>query len=98
MATGTPSDGLKEVFGYTESKASSQRYEIRFNRKAKENEYLKTESGWMIRLGNKERGVDPIATNTYYNVKNEPIAYYEDNTPAVIVKPICHWPVLPYRV
>lgn len=87
MATGTPSDGLKEVFGYTESKASIQRYEIRFNRKAKENEYLKAESGWMIRLGNKERGVDPIATNTYYNVKNEPIAYYEDNTPAVIVKP-----------
>lgn len=87
IANGVPSDGLSEVFGYTESKASSQRYEIRFNRKAQENKSFNTETGWMIRLGNKERGVDPIATNTYLNVLNEPIAYYEDNSPAVIVKP-----------
>lgn len=87
VAFNVTSEGISEVFGFKKSAPQYKRYELRFERTVPENSHMGNASNWIIRLGNKEAGADPIASTSYIGVLNKPLAYYEDNTAAVIVKP-----------
>jgi hypothetical protein len=87
VAFNVTSEGISEVFGFKKSAPQYKRYELRFERTVVENSHMGNASNWIIRLGNKEAGADPIASTSYISPLNKPLAYYEDNSAAITVKP-----------
>ncbi len=86
VAFNVTSEGISEVFGFKKSAPQFKSYELRFERTVPENSHMGNAGNWIIHLGNKEAGVDPIATTSYIGTLNKPIAYYEDNLAAITVK------------
>lgn len=75
--------GLEEVFGFEDSQPARNRYELHLAEGAPLLAEFVEPAERLIPLGNRAKGMEPIATRAYLHTKEPPLAVFEDGTAAI---------------
>ncbi len=75
--------GLEEVFGFEDSRPAQDRYALQFAAGVSLLADFTDPAEQVIPLGNRAKGMVPIATRAYLRTKEPPLATFEDGTAAI---------------
>jgi hypothetical protein len=76
--------GLNEVFGFKEIQSSGRHFELRLNQLSPLLAQFTEPKEQVLRLGDRQKGGDPVGSHAYLDPKEAPLAMYDDGTPAIV--------------
>ncbi|MBX3328872.1 MAG: hypothetical protein KF722_00610 [Nitrospira sp.] len=76
--------GLNEVFGYREAQSFGRHFELRLNQLSPLLAQFTEPKEQVLRLGDRQKGGEPVGSHSYLAPKEAPLAVYDDGTPAIV--------------